>query len=89
VTRSYPPKAQYNLAQMETLILEVVATLDPVRLSATDLMLKIVSDSDDDREIETAGQAIRSLREFGVLVDRNDEIVELIPAVLHTCTLVI
>jgi hypothetical protein len=88
MTGSYPPKAKYNVAMVETVILEVAASLDPVRLLEADLTLKIVSDPDDDREMETAGQAIRNLREFGLFVDRDDEIVELTPAVLHTCTLV-
>jgi len=83
MTGSYPPKAKYNVAMMETVILEVTASLDPVRLSSADLTLKIVSDPDDDREVGTAAQAIRSLREIGLFADRDDEIVEPTPAALR------
>jgi len=83
MTGSYPPKAQYNVAIMETVILEVTADLHPVHLSKADLTLKIVSDPDDDKEVGTAAQAIRNLREFGLFADRDDEIVEPTPAALR------
>lgn len=83
MTSSYPPKAQYNIAQMETVILEVTASLHPVHLSKADLTLKIVSDPDDDKEVGTLARAISNLREFGLFTDRNDEIVELTSAVLR------
>jgi hypothetical protein len=69
-----PPK--YDVAIVEAVILEVAAELHPQNLTARDLSLKIVSNADDAREVETAGQAIRGLREFGLFMDRNDEIVE-------------
>jgi hypothetical protein len=83
MTSSYPPKAQYNVAMMETVTLEVTASLHPVHLSKADLTLKIVSDPDDDKEVGTLAQAIRNLREFGLFADRDDELVELTPAVLR------
>jgi hypothetical protein len=87
MTGSYPPKAQYNVAMMETVILEVAAALNPVRLSEADLTLKIVSDPGDDREVATATRAIRNLREFGLFAERDDEIVEPTPAALKACAL--
>jgi len=83
MTGSEPPRAKYNVAMMETVILEVTADLDPVHLSKADLTLKIVSDLDDDKEVGTAAQAICSLREIGLFADRDDEIVELTPAALR------
>jgi hypothetical protein len=69
-----PP--QYNLKIVEGVVLKIAADLHPEHLSADGLSLRIVGNSDDDREIETAAQAIRNLREFDLLRDRDDEIVE-------------
>jgi hypothetical protein len=80
-----PPK--YNVAIVEAVILEVAAELHPEHLSRDELSLKIVSDPDDSREVETAAQAIRGLREFGLCKDRGDEIVEPTPAALHAFAL--
>jgi hypothetical protein len=68
-----PPK--YNLAIVESVILEVAAELHPQHLTARDLSLKIVSDPKDSKEVEIAGQAIRNLREFGLFRDRHDDVV--------------
>jgi hypothetical protein len=73
-----PPK--YNVAIVEAVILEVAAELHPQHLTARELSLRIVSDPDDNKEVETATQAIRNLREFGLFKDRDDEIVEPTPA---------
>lgn len=80
-----PPK--YNLAIVEGAVLEIAAELHPEHLSAGALKLRIVSDPDDEREVETAAQAIRGLREFGLFCDRDDEIVEPTPAALHAVAL--
>jgi hypothetical protein len=80
-----PPK--YDITTVECLILEVAAELHPRRLSTGGLLLEIVSDPDDAREIETGTQAIRNLREFGLFTDRDDEIVEPTPAALRACAL--
>jgi hypothetical protein len=80
-----PPK--YNIATVEAVILELAAELHPENLRAKELSLKIVSDADDAREVETAAQAIRGLREFGLFADRNDEIVEPTPAALRAYAL--
>lgn len=70
----FPPK--YDLAIVESAILEVAAELHPEHLSAGGLLLKIVGDPEDRREVETAALAIRGLREFGLFEARDDEIVE-------------
>lgn len=73
----------YNVAIVEAVLLEIAAELHPEHLSKDGLLLKIVSDPDDAREIETGVQAIRNLREFGLFADRKDEIVEPTPAALR------
>jgi hypothetical protein len=70
----------YEVTAVETVLLEVVAELHPEHLSTGALLRKIASDPRDEREIETGVQAIRNLREVGLLADRGDEIVEPTPA---------
>lgn len=77
----------YNVAIVEAVLLEIAAELHPEQLSKDGLLLKIVSDPDDAREIETGVQAIRNLREFGLFADRDDEIVQPTPAALRACAL--
>jgi hypothetical protein len=67
---------KYDVAVVEAVILEVAAELHPQNLTAKELALRIISDADDAREVETAAQAIRGLREFGLFSIRDDEIVE-------------
>jgi hypothetical protein len=76
-----PPK--YNVAIVESVLLEVATDLHPQHLTARELSLRIVSDASDSREVETAAQAIRGLREFGLFSDREDEIVQPTPAALR------
>lgn len=85
MTDKTPPK--YDTAIFETVILEVAAELDPEHLSASGLSMMIIGDPDDSREVETATQAIRNLREFGLISSRDDEIVELTQAALRACKL--
>jgi hypothetical protein len=80
-----PPK--YNVAIVEPVILQMGAELHPRHLTARELSLRIVTNPDDKREIETAAQAIRNLCEFGLFKDRADEIVELTPTALHAVAL--
>ncbi len=80
-----PPK--YDVAVVEAVILEVAAELHPKNLTAKELALRIISDADDPREVETAAQAIRGLREFGLFANRDDEIVQPTPAALRACAL--
>jgi hypothetical protein len=77
----------YNVAIVEAVLLEIAAELHPEHLSTGGLLLKIVSDPDDKREIETGVQAIRNLREFGLFANRDDEIVQPTPAALRACAL--
>jgi hypothetical protein len=78
---------KYDVAIVEVVILEVAAELHPQKLTARELSLKIIGDADDAREVETATQSIRNLREFGLFADRDDEIVEPTPAALRACAL--
>jgi hypothetical protein len=87
-SRDTPPK--YNPKLVEQVILEEAVRAhrtNPQRLTIDELAMRIVSDPDDNREIETAAQAIRSLQEFGVFKDRDDEIVEPTPATLQVVAL--
>jgi hypothetical protein len=77
----------YDVPKVEAVILEVAAELHPEHLSTGGLLLKVVSDPDDAREVEVGAQAIRNLREFGLFADREDEIVEPTPAALRACAL--
>lgn len=80
-----PPK--YNVAVVESALLEVTAELHPRHLTERELSLRIVSDAGDSREVETAALAIRNLREFGLLAARDDEIVQPTPAALRAYAL--
>jgi hypothetical protein len=80
-----PPK--YTLGIVESVLLEIAAELHPEHLPADGLSLRIVSNPDDDREVETAAQAIRNLRESGLFRERDDEIVEPTPAALRSVAL--
>jgi hypothetical protein len=80
-----PPK--YDVAIVEAVILEVVAELHPEHLSVGELSLRILSEPDDSREVETVAQAIRNLREFGIFRNRDDEIVEPTQTALRAVTL--
>ncbi len=79
--------AKYDVSKVEAVILEVAAELHPEHLSTGGLLLKIVGNPDDGREVETGAQAIRNLREYGLFKDRNDEIVEPTPAALRAVAL--
>jgi len=78
---------KYNVAIVEAVILEIAVELHPQKLTAQELSLKIVANPEDAREVGTATQAIRNLREFGLIADRDDEIVEPTPAALRACAL--
>lgn len=78
---------KYNVAIVEAVILELVAELHPQHLPAAGIAKKIVSDKGDIKEIWTATQAIQGLRELGLLVNRDDEIVEPTPAALRAVAL--
>lgn len=80
-----PPK--YDVAVVEAVLLKEAVELHPRSPTDTELWSRIVGDTEDTREVETAKQAIRSLREIGLLVDREDEIVEPTRAALRAVSL--
>jgi hypothetical protein len=82
-----PIPAKYDVAIVESAILEVAAELHPRHLTADELSRQIVSDADDSREVRTAAHAISNLREFGLFRDRDDEIVEPTQAALRAVAL--
>lgn len=74
-----PP--QYDPTTVGRLLLEEAAELHPRRLTVRELSQRIVIDPDDSREVETATNAIRSLRQSGLLAYQDDdEVVEPTPA---------
>ena len=76
-----PPK--YNPRVGAQVILEEAVELHPEFLTAWELSLRIIADADDRREVETAMQAIRDLRQAGLFKNGNDdEAVEPTPAAL-------
>lgn len=83
--RKIPPK--YNVAVVESVVLELAIELNPTHLTARDLALRIVSDPEDSREVETATHAIRNLREIGLFSNRDDELVEPTPAAVRAVEL--
>jgi hypothetical protein len=78
---------QYEVAVVEALLLEIAAELHPEHLSTGGLLRKVVANPDDAREIDTGVQAIRNLREFGLVADRADETVEPTPAAIRAVAL--
>jgi hypothetical protein len=65
-------------------ILEEVIRLHPERLTVAELSLRIVGDPGDEREAETAAEAIHDLRAFGLIRYRDDDkLVEPTQAVLR------
>jgi hypothetical protein len=89
VTTDNDTPAKYDLKIVEGVILEIATELHPEHLSVSGLSMQIVGNPDDDREIETAAQAISNLRELGLFKDRDDEIVEPTPVMLHVVKLLI
>lgn len=66
-----PPKYDPFLAAQP--ILEEAVELAPRRLTVHELSLRVVTDPDDSREIETAARAIRGLRDSGLFSYRDDD----------------
>jgi hypothetical protein len=78
---------KYDVAIVEAVILQVAAELHPQNLTAKELALRIVWNASDRREVETAAQAIRGLREFGLFCGGDGEIVQPTPAALRAVAL--
>lgn len=88
MSKDTPPK--YNIEIVEAAAFEIAAELHPEHLSARELTFKkIVSNPDDGQEVEIATQAIRNLREFGLIQNRDDEIVEPTKAALRAVALLL
>lgn len=66
-----PPK--YNLDVVAQVILEEAVELHPQCLTVRELALRIVADAGDVREVETAVEAIRDLRQAGLFRCRDGE----------------
>lgn len=64
---------KYDPEVVERTILEEVLELHPRRLTADALLLRIVGDPEDDREVETATDAIRKLGVSGLVRQRDDD----------------
>jgi hypothetical protein len=71
--RTGPP--QHNRTIVERVLLEEVLELHPQRLTKAELSLRIICNPDDSREVETATQAIRGLKEVGLFCNRTDDVV--------------
>jgi hypothetical protein len=80
-----PPK--YDLEIVEGAVLEITVELHPQLLTMDELILKVVGDADDQKEIATAARAIGGLQDVGLYCRRDDEIVQLTPAALHAVKL--
>lgn len=63
----------HDPASVRQVILDEALELHPQRLTVRELSLRIVSDPEDDLEIETATDALRDLRRSGLLRYRNDD----------------
>lgn len=81
-TGTTPPLPIYDAEAIECLMLEIAAELHPRHLTAGELSWRIVTNPEDDREVETAAQAIRGLTECGLFRDR-DKRAEPTPAALR------
>jgi hypothetical protein len=78
---------KYNRAVVAQVMLEEAVELHPRLLTARELSLRIIADPEDRREVETAMQAIRDLRQSGLFADRVDEVVEPTEAAVHAVAL--
>jgi hypothetical protein len=69
-----PPK--YNVSIVEAVILEIAAEFDPEHLPIGALLMKVVGDLNDAREVSVGTQAIHRLKEVGLFAERTDQFVE-------------
>jgi len=73
----------YDPEQVEGVVLETVIGVHPEHFTTEALCQRVVSDSDNSREMAVAREAIHSLKRVGVFYEREDEIVKPIPAVVR------
>lgn len=80
--------AKYDPSSVEETILIEAVERHPARLTVDELCAKIVADSDDSREVQTATDAICELRRSGLFDYREgDRSVGPTLAALHACAL--
>lgn len=77
----------YRQNKVEPALLRAAAELHPTWLPASELIPKVVGNSDDPREVRAAFVALGRLREYGVIADRGDDIVQLTPTALRAVAL--
>lgn len=76
VTQPRPKPAKYDRLKVGWAVLDEVIAQDPARLTVDQLVERIVSDPNDDREVMTARTAVRELRIAGLARITADESVE-------------
>lgn len=75
--------AEYDRATVARLLFEEAVELLPNRLSASELSMRIVLNSEDVREVETAGEAICDLQRSGLIRHRRQGLME--PTLVAVC----
>jgi len=80
-----PPFAKYNPKLVGEAILIEVVLERPARLTCGELLLRIVGDQSDAREVKTATDAIHELQQSGLLDSQNNgRVVEPTEAAIRT-----
>ena len=77
----------HDLRVVESAVLEIAVELHPTHLTAENLLQRVVSKRADALKIETARQAIASLRESGVFHEHDDGLLEPTRPTLRTAGL--
>lgn len=73
--------------EVEPALLKAAAEQHPTWLPASELIPKVVGNSDDPRQVRAAFAALGRLREFGVIAARSDDVVQLTPTALRAVAL--
>lgn len=83
--RDTPPK--YDRVIVEAVLYELAAELHPRCVSEEELVGRVITDADDEREVETARQAIGGLAEYGLATARPGRRIELTAPALRAFAL--
>lgn len=67
------PPSKYNLDIVAQVLLVAVVEQPSVRLTVDELVGRVVGDPDDEREVDTAKDAVLDLRRWGLIRFRNDD----------------
>lgn len=79
---------KYNRAVVGQVLLLEIVNSHPRCMTVAELFDRVVADTDDSREVETAHAAIRELRKTGLVTSCDDaELVEPTEAALHAHSL--